>query len=146
MTKDRIRELLEAYGADPARWPAADRGMACLVESDVDARRLAAEAQRLDVLIGRHATAALPMIDATALVERVTATPQPRGYAIHRVAADAIMAGWRLSFGWPKIAGHASVALIGFVVGFTDLDGSIAQADDEEAVAGIFGVFEDSPW
>ncbi len=152
MPKDRIRELLGAYGADPSRWPPAERHVATLLESDAEVLQLAAEAGRLDALIGQHGSPALPAIDAGTLVERITATPQPRGYAVKRVAAEA-GAAWRLSLGWRKIAGLASVALVGFVVGLTDLDGSVAQADgsvaqvdDEEAPAAMFGVFEESPW
>jgi hypothetical protein len=140
MTNERMRELLEIYGADPARWPPGERGAAA--QLDADAKR---DAQRLDALMNRYVRIPLPKLDMNTLVARITATPQPRGFAEVAVA-DINMAGWRVSFGWRRLAGLASVALIGFVVGLTDIDGSLAQVDDEELNPGIVGVLEDPSW
>jgi hypothetical protein len=35
---------------------------------------------------------------------------------------------------------------VGFAVGLTDLGTSIAKAEIDDDPAGIYGVFEDSPW
>lgn len=49
---ERLRNVLEAYGADDRRWPAADRAaLAGLIASDAEARRLVAETRRLDDLL-----------------------------------------------------------------------------------------------
>lgn len=147
MTPDRIHALLAAYGADPMRWPVADRAAASAARSAPAMRALFDEARTLDALIDRHASPPLPQIDAAALVARVTATPQPRGYVVRPAAAPRRrLAGWLFAFGWPNVAGLASVALIGFFVGWMDFDGTAAQADNDEPASGIFGVFEDLPW
>lgn len=74
---ERLRDILDAYGGDPDRWPDAERTPAlALLESSADARLLQAEARRLD--------AALDLLPATepsaGLEERILAaarrTPQ----------------------------------------------------------------------
>jgi len=68
MTVDRLRELLDAYGASPTRWPEAERASAQkLVAESAAARELQREADALDRLLD-----ALPAGDASpALVSRV---------------------------------------------------------------------------
>lgn len=52
MTNERFKELLDAYGANPARWPEAEREAAlALAKSSDEARRLLDEAAALDRLI-----------------------------------------------------------------------------------------------
>jgi hypothetical protein len=57
MTQDRIRELLEAYGADSSRWPAEDRKLAAFLTTDAELQRNSAAARRLDALMNRAAPA-----------------------------------------------------------------------------------------
>jgi hypothetical protein len=45
--EERLRQVLASYGADPARWPAADRRLAGLLDKEV-----AAEARAVDRLLG----------------------------------------------------------------------------------------------
>ena len=54
MNMNQFEEALSRYGADPGRWPAADR-VACeaLIASDPSAARLLDEALRLDRLLAR---------------------------------------------------------------------------------------------
>jgi hypothetical protein len=52
MTLDRLRELLDAYGASPERWPPAERSAAAALLSESNAARgLRDEAARLDALL-----------------------------------------------------------------------------------------------
>ena len=49
---DRLEALLEAYGADPERWPAAERDQAvALLASSAEARALQREAATLDRML-----------------------------------------------------------------------------------------------
>jgi hypothetical protein len=51
MTPDRLQEILDAYGADPHRWPADERdAAAALLVATPALREAAGEAQRLDRL------------------------------------------------------------------------------------------------
>ena len=52
MRRNRFRRLLEAYGADPARWPSAERDQALLrAETDPSARDDLVAAARLDAVL-----------------------------------------------------------------------------------------------
>lgn len=74
MTLERLREIVEAYGASPARWPQAERSMAeALASSSEEARTLVAEAARFDALLDM-APAEAP---SAALTERLMAA-RPR--------------------------------------------------------------------
>jgi len=60
MTRDRLKKILEAYGADPARWPADERIAAqALLETSADARDARDAAARLDATLG-HMPAVSP--------------------------------------------------------------------------------------
>jgi hypothetical protein len=56
MTMDRLKTLLDAYGASPARWPAEERAAAeAMIAASDEARAAFAEAARLDSLLDRAA-------------------------------------------------------------------------------------------
>jgi len=73
----RFKRILEAYGADSARWPVDERASAhALAENDLRAKTLLAEARGLD-----RALSALPRPDApdSAYVKRLAAIPYAEG-------------------------------------------------------------------
>jgi hypothetical protein len=114
----RFRRLIAAYGADPARWPPGQRSRAeaLLARSDT-ARTLLAEAQAFDSLL---MTDARPVADeqlAAAIIARATAVPQERA----PLSARAFALDWSLSRLWPQAVGLAAAAVVGFVIGWTDL-------------------------
>ncbi len=60
MSLERLRAILDSYGARPERWPAAERTAAVLLlDSSEQARRAHAEAMRLDIVLD-HANAPPP--------------------------------------------------------------------------------------
>jgi len=87
MTSSRLHAILDAYGADPARWPAAERDAAlALLARSPEARRQHDAAARLDALLD-----ASPIeVPSPALAARVLrATPRPRVVRLERWAAIA---------------------------------------------------------
>ena len=77
MTLERLREIVEAYGASPARWPQGERPAAeALASSSPEAQSLVAEAARFDALLDM-APAEAP---SAALTERLMAA-RPRAVA-----------------------------------------------------------------
>jgi uncharacterized oligopeptide transporter (OPT) family protein len=60
MTPERFRQLTEAYGASPERWPARERdaALALVHAGDADALAALADARALDGLLDAHAVAA----------------------------------------------------------------------------------------
>jgi hypothetical protein len=75
MTVAEIGQLLDVYGADRMRWPTEARAAAAqLVARDAEARRLVAEAEALDRVLG---SAPLPGLAVEAvLAERIVAAAQ----------------------------------------------------------------------
>ena len=113
-TPDRLKILLDAYGADPERWPERERAaarelLARAPEVQAPARRAAA----LDAALDAAPLAAPPGLDPAALAARVM-----------RLSARAAAAAtsWRFSFGWPNFATLAAAAALGLVIGWTDIE------------------------
>src|SRR5207237_8400141 len=82
MMAARLHAILDAYGADPAHWPAAERDAAlALLARSPEARRQHDAAARLDAALD-----ASPVdVPAPALAARVLrATPRPRVRRVER--------------------------------------------------------------
>lgn len=83
----RLRTVLEAYGADPARWPAAERdALTALTAADPSAAQLVSQARALDRLLAtpsardpaaeaRLISAIVARAEATAQTSRTAASP-----------------------------------------------------------------------
>ena len=140
MGMDRLRELLEAYGAEPGRWPAQERAAAqTLLAENEEARRLRKQAASVDGLLDRATPIAPPIIDAELLVASVTATPQKTAEIVPlRPAARHSSGG---SF-WLKVASLAAAAMIGFLVGVTQFTGI---SDTSTSSSGL-ELADVSPW
>jgi len=121
MTIERLREILEAYGAEPRRWPEAERDAAlALIGRLPEARALRDGARRLDALLDEAAPLMDLELDAAGIVARVkTAKVTPMAGKVRRPPPRA--GNGRLSFGWPSFAGLAAAAAAGFIVGWMGL-------------------------
>ena len=137
---DRLRELLEAYGAEPGRWPANERTAALtLLTGNEEARRLQKQVAAVDGLLDRATPIAPPIIDAELLVANVTANPQKTAEVVTlRPAARRSSGG---SF-WLKVASLAAAAMIGFLVGISQLTGI---SDTPTSSSGL-ELADVSPW
>jgi hypothetical protein len=125
----RFRRLIAAYGADPARWPPGQRSRAdALLARSVKARALLAEARAFDALL---MTDVKPPADeplAAAIIARATAAPQERAPVI--TPPRAVTLDWSFARLWPQAVGLAVAAVLGFVIGWTDLlPGGVAGGD-----------------
>ena len=76
MNRDRFFNIVEAYGAEPRRWPAAERAAAlAFAESDPEAAALLRQAADLDAVLDESR----PLAPSFALRRRIVdAAPQPR--------------------------------------------------------------------
>lgn len=135
---ERFSAIVEAYGSDAARWPAAERMEALsLLAASAEAQALVAEARQLDAALG-----AQPVPDFTALVTRLEHQPLPAPARRKRQGAwlDQLLS-WFLPAGetsahWWRPAVLACVPLmLGLVIG-TQLeataDGYAAGGLEEE--------------
>jgi hypothetical protein len=137
MGLDRFRELLDAYGAEPRRWPANERAMAeALFAQNPRARDLRAKAATIDALLDRTAPLAPPIIDAEILIGQITAMPQSQVVAFRPAQRPA--AG---NF-WLKVGSLAAAAVIGFLLGVTQL----ANIGETSAPTSVLELADISPW
>jgi hypothetical protein len=126
MNKDRLDQLLEAYGAEPARWPEAERAAAM---------RMFAERPRGEAL------AAERRIDA--MLDAWTADPASLSLR-ERIAAAApgmrrARPVWRSPAFWLSGAGLAAAGVMGLMVGASLGEGhGRAASGDEDVVAAAF--------
>ena len=109
MTFERLIEILDAYGADPARWPADERAAAwAFVVQDARAADALAEARRLDGLLDVYD----PGADASAARVR-NALEKEIGQG-SSVTAIPFLAAWSP---WQRGAALAAVLMFGIATG-----------------------------
>jgi hypothetical protein len=140
MNETRLKRLIEAYGAEPERWPAGDRAAAlALLDTSAEARAMMAEARRLDQLL-KAVPVGSTAPDATAALRRkIAALPDAPPRAAR---ANGVTIGpWSAARLWASAAGLAAAGLIGFVVGMTQLPSTGDQADvgDLRELVGLTG-------
>lgn len=132
MTLARFERLLDAHGADLARWPQGQRAAAeRLLAADPGATAALAQARALDALMAREPAAA--DAQAARIVQAIEARrlpPQRRRFLWRRWPAELL----NLDFtpAWPRLAALAGVAALGFVIGLSDLTGPIAAGPNGE--------------
>ena len=141
MNIERFQEILDAFGADPRRWPEAERGgaLALVAGSDV-ARSRQAEARRLDMLLDEISLPVRLDLDAAAIVAGVRdASGNVRLFSGRKTMPSSVV--------WPSFAGLAAAAVAGFVIGWfhvTDY-GADAQSAALDQPAGL--TYSDvEPW
>lgn len=157
MTLGRFATILEAYGADHARWPDAERDAAiAFAATSEQAGALIAEARALDLALDIAPEAQV----SDALVARILATaPQPQSQALGagstapqaRGLVDRI--GDTLAALWPqqsvlRPAGLLAASLsLGFFVGMNNVTATAAtETGDEDLISYVFGAPVDEEW
>lgn len=117
MGLDRFEILIDAYGAEPGRWPPAERAEAlALLAREPRAQALAQAAAELDGLLDR------------------APAPAPSDLLRHRVLATAPGRRAGISpLGWASGAGWAAAAAAGVLVGIS-LGEQMSQARQADAV------------
>jgi hypothetical protein len=117
----RARVVLSAYGADPSRWPAAERdALRALLDATPGLAEDRHEEAALDRLISTlPAPAASPALAARILAAAEN-HPRLRGWATSaRDAANWLAALWPFGPPWQPASAMAAAALLGLVVGAT---------------------------
>lgn len=127
MSIARLQQLLDAWGGNPARWPADERDAAlALCAQEPRALQLQREALELDVaLAALPAPAAPPAWLAARVLARVPVRP------------DSF---WRWLGGWPMLAPTAALALAGGIalgLQLGPIDSADQPSDEWLALAGL---------
>ena len=130
MSPDRLRSILQAYGADPRRWPAEERGPAeALLARSAEARGAVREAAALDTLLDRVPLSSVQVSDPALLASIIARTVRIPAQARPSRSWSEIFPV-RLAFGWPNFAALAAAGIVGFYVGWTDINQSAAANRD----------------
>jgi hypothetical protein len=144
MNLKRFKEIVEAYGADPARWPARERAAAeAFLASSSEARQLReAEARLDDVLDRATAVAAAPGLAARI---RRTALANDHGSRASGAASSWFAELWEGPI-WRPAAALAASMVLGLAVGafaplFPNEDDSVA-----EEIVGFWLDADDTGW
>lgn len=133
MNVQRVRELIEAYGADAARWPEAERDAArTLARATPELADALAEADRLDDVL-RRSPAPWPTAE---LRDRVIAAAVASGLTPKRMRTGFKRLAWVLGAGWAAAAVAGSIAGVGLTSHFT----ADARADAVLYQASMTGV------
>ncbi len=129
---ERLRAIVEAYGADAARWPEAEReGALALLASSPEAAALREQARELDALLD----GASVFEPTPELLARVLARPARR-------RASLLEELWPFGPIWRPALGLAGAMVLGVVVGLVApppfVNGAAAEislGDDIDALA-----------
>lgn len=133
MTKQdekRLKAVLEAYGADPVRWPEADRHLA----NKANRKDLESE-KGLDALLNMASTPALPQ----GLADRIAASARQENrnnvvsFAPKRRSRPAL---------WPVAAAMAASLAIGAYLGVANPGGFIFPASETAALDDPLGLID----
>jgi hypothetical protein len=138
--RTRLAEVLAAYGADPARWPASERGgLLALVEGAPELQALLAEAREIDKVL---ASARVPRVPAGAAA-RLLAQAGRQGSWTTVVPFDQARARPRPSiWSWGAAAALAASFGLGIFLGTTNFaarlgDSDVIEIDDPIVLTGI---------
>lgn len=127
---ERFARLLDSYGADPERWPAAEReGARELFATSSEAAEMHKRAAALDGLLGQASS----LEPSPELVARILAAASPPGW--RRLAQEF----WPFGPLWRPLSALAASALLGVAVGIAAPppfpDGTARQSELNEEIS-----------
>lgn len=137
--KTRLAEVLAAYGADPARWPAAERDrLQALVESQPE---LLAEALEIDRVLAQAPAPRIPAGAAARLLARAgRIEPAPQVIPLDR---RSLRGGSPSIWSWGAAAALAASFAFGIFLGTTNFaslpngGSDVVEIDDPIVLTGI---------
>ena len=138
--RTRLAEVLAAYGADPARWPAAERDrLVAYVESASDLQSLLIEAREIDQILAGARAPAVPVGAAARLTARAAQQkPEAAVIPFDRARARPRPSIWS----WGAAAALAASFGLGIFLGTTNFaahfgDSDVVEIDDPIVLTGI---------
>jgi anti-sigma factor RsiW len=136
--RTRLAEVLAAYGADPARWPAAERDrLIAHVESTPDLQALLIEAREIDQILASVKAPSVPAGAAARLLAQA-GQQKPKATVIPFVRARARPSIWS----WGAAAALAASFGLGIFLGTTNFgahlgDSDVVEIDDPIVLTGV---------
>lgn len=124
MNRLRLQRLIDAYGADPARWPADERDAARALMAEMpDAAAMLASARRLDKSL--DAFAPVPDTGAEHRLERALAGLPRQNSGVPPLLTKI----------WPRAAILAAASVAGVIIGLNGIDGRMSVTADVDVVS-----------
>lgn len=144
----RLVEVLDTFGADPSRWPAAERAvLEALVRTDKSAAQLFVEAKALarvmDAAPALRASAALSARIVAAALEDPARTATVVPFELTRGQTRQTFSIRRAASMWPAAALAASFAL-GLYMGVAGIGGTAVESVFQVAMTKSSGTDADS--
>ena len=143
MNNEQLQIFLDSHGAEPARWPAAQRDtVERLIAHDPAAHSIFAEARQLDALLARVHDVDTDDAAATARVlARLSSLPRQKRPFWHW---PSVLLDWQFMPAWPRVVALAGCAAVGFMIGIAGLDRPVDRLDAQSMIASrdIGWVFE----
>jgi hypothetical protein len=135
MTHEQFQLFLDRHGADPARWPDAERAaVKRLIARDTLAHAAFEAARRLDDALARRLRTAQGDDASAARIMARLSTPLPR-QKVPFWRLPGILLDWQFAPAWPRVAALACCAAIGFGIGLAGLDRPFDRLDAPFSVA-----------
>lgn len=143
MTRERVFELIAAYGAEPMGWPEDEREAArALLADDPDAFSEAlAEARAIDEALNLELVPEPSPALANAILSAAPRASQPRKGLIERLADLVFPQGAR----WPAGAALASLVM-GLVGGYAYASTGVGYDQVDSAYYAAFGLDSGEAW
>ncbi|MCG8504173.1 MAG: hypothetical protein MI755_06170 [Sphingomonadales bacterium] len=141
VTTNRVKELIAAYGGDPARWPDEERTAAeAVLEASPEAQLLLKEAQRIDAALAARPA---PVPADGAFVDRLMAIPAEAATATQNNGLLSRLAALMpMGRAIPQAAALGVAFFLGAGIGFAEL-GQTADPEIFDASAYAFGYTPD---
>lgn len=120
ITLDRLQAMLDAYGAEPDRWPAEQRaGAVALIESSDEARAMFEEAAALDGVLDRMPVPSVSPAHMRRMRHLTMPSRRARAADVLAAVGDWLKPGSR--FAWQSAV--AAAAVVGLVagIGFSEI-------------------------
>lgn len=131
MTIERFKVLVEAYGADPARWPEAERAVAeAFANASPEAQQLLAEAAAFDLMLDAASTAPVTRELEARVLDGFAARKTRRFPFLPEVLPWTQAAALAASLVLGMLAGGALPALAGIGEGSQAVDPSLMAFGD----------------
>jgi hypothetical protein len=138
--RTRLAEVLAAYGADPARWPAAERDeFMAHIENAPDLQALLTEAREIDQVLASANTPAVPAGAAARLLARAgQQKSRPTVIPLDRARTRPRPSIWS----WGAAAALAASFGLGIFLGTTNFaahfgNSDVVEIDDPIVLTGI---------
>lgn len=129
---DRFHTIVDAYGADPSRWPEAERTAALsLLASSSESKATVDEAAQLDRMLDR-----VPMLQPSPQLERIVAAiPESNSSTSSSYELGNWLSTVSLSAVWKTAVAATLAVVLGIITGVATLDpidDSTSSADWED--------------